>query len=229
MTKTCKFCGAEMDENAIKCPQCEKNVPNAEILLDKQRQKHKKKLLIISTVIICIVLITGIIVLSAISKKNKTGGNSYVDVIDMNIASMINNDSKQFLNSYPEFMRAAIEENLGYLTNGDFNTYIDSLNDEIIKVYGSNVSASYEVLSKQHLDDDTSQQYLESIFEYTTDYNIDDFPVEDAYQLNISFTFNGSVGTQTFNTTIATMQFDGSWYLLNIINPINTETDSQTR
>lgn len=229
MTKTCKFCGAEMDENAIKCPQCEKSVPNAEILLDKLQQKRKKKIIIISTIIICIVLIIGIMVISIINKNNKTGGNSYVDTIDMNIASMINNDSKQFLNSYPEFMRNAIQENLGYLTNGDFNTYIYSLSDEIVKVYGSDVSVSYEVISKQHLDDETSQEYLESIFEYITDYSINDFPVEDAYQLNISFTFNGSVGTQTFNTTVATMQFDGSWYLLNIINPINTETDSQTK
>lgn len=54
MAKQCRFCGAEMDDNAIKCPECEKAVAGAEILIDKQRQKAKKKTIVIIVLIISI-------------------------------------------------------------------------------------------------------------------------------------------------------------------------------
>lgn len=228
MAKYCRFCGAEMDDDAVKCPECEKAVPGAEILLDKQRQQKKKKNTIILVVLICIVLIVGIIVVSAISNKNKSGSKSYVDAIDMNISAMIDNNPTKFLKSYPEFMQGIIEETLGSLAENGFNEYIDLLNDEIIKSYGSNAVASYNIVDKQHLDEDSINEYLTSIFEYIDGYEMEDYPAQDAYQLSLEITFNGSIGTQTLNITVAVMQFDGSWYIMNIINPINTEVDSVT-
>ena len=227
MAKQCRFCGAEMDDNAIKCPECEKAVAGAEILINKQRQKAKKKTTIILVVIICIVLVVGLVVVSVVTSKNKSGAKSYVDAIDMNISAMIDDDPNKFLKSYPEFMQGVIEDTLGSLTETGFDEYMELLSDEIVKSYGSDVSVSYNILDKQHLDDDAINDYLTSIFDYIDDYNMEDYPAQDAYQLGLEITFNGSIGNQKLNTMVAVMEFDGSWYIMNIINPINTSVDTQ--
>ena len=227
MAKQCRFCGAEMDDNAIKCPECEKAVAGAEILINKQRQKAKKKTTIILVVIICIVLAVGLVVISIVTSKNKSGAKSYVDAIDMNISAMIDDDPNKFLKSYPEFMQGVIKDTLGSLTETGFDEYMELLSDEIVKSYGSDVSVSYNILDKQHLDDDAINEYLTSIFDYIDDYSMEDYPAQDAYQLGLEITFNGSVGNQKLNTMVAVMEFDGSWYIMNIINPINTSVDTQ--
>ena len=185
MAKQCRFCGAEMDDNAIKCPECEKAVAGAEILINKQRQKAKKKTTIILVVIICIVLVVGLVVVSIVTSKNKLGAKSYVDAIDMNISAMIDDDPNKFLKSYPEFMQSVIKDTLGSLTETGFDEYMELLSDEIVKSYGSDVSVSYNILDKQHLDDDAINDYLTSIFDYIDDYNMEDYPAQDAYQLGL--------------------------------------------
>ena len=216
-----------MDDNAIKCPECEKAVAGAEILINKQRQKAKKRTTIILVVIVCIVLAVSLVVVSIVTSKNKSGANSYVDAIDMNISAMIDDDPNKFLKSYPEFMQGVIEDTLGSLTETGFDEYMELLSDEIVKSYGSDVSVSYNILDKQHLDEDAIDDYLTSIFDYIEDYNMEDYPAQDAYQLGLEITLNGSIGNQTLNTMVAVMKFDGSWYIMNIINPINTSVDTQ--
>lgn len=227
MAKQCRFCGAEMDDNAIKCPECEKAVAGAEILIDKQRQKAKKKTIVIIVLIIYIVLIIGLAVIAMGTSKNKSGAKSYVDAIDMNISAMIDDDPNKFLKSYPEFMQGVIKDTLGSLTETGFDEYMELLSDEIVKSYGSDVSVSYNILDKQHLDDDAINDYLTSIFDYIDDYNMEDYSAQDAYQLGLEITFSGSIGNQKLNTMVAVMEFDGSWYIMNIINPINTSVDTQ--
>ncbi len=227
MAKQCRFCGAEMDDNAIKCPECEKAVAGAEILINKQRQKAKKKTIVIIVLIIYIVLIIGLAVIAMGTSKNKSGAKSYVDAIDMNISAMIDDDPNKFLKSYPEFMQGVIKDTLGSLTETGFDEYMELLSDEIVKSYGSDVSVSYNILDKQHLDDDAINDYLTSIFDYIDDYNMEDYPAQDAYQLGLEITFSGSIGNQKLNTMVAVMEFDGSWYIMNIINPINTSVDTQ--
>lgn len=228
MTKDCKYCGAEMDENAINCPECGKAVPNAEILLDKQRRHKKKVFSIVVGVIVCILLIVAVAIANSIYKKNKTGADSYIDAIDMNLAAMFNNDPSSYLKSYPDFMRDMIEETLGSMTDDNFSEYIYELNDDIIKTYGSDAVISYSVIDSEQMESEDSEEYLSDIFDYITDYSIDDFQVQDAYQLSLELVVNGSVGTQTFYRTIAVMKFNNSWYLMNIINPINQQTDSES-
>jgi len=228
LAKSCRFCGAEMADDAIKCPECEKMVAGAEILIDKQRQKKKRTKVIIISIIVCIVLAIGIGILTSISKKQKTGGNTYLDAIDMNISAMFENNPNKYLKAYPDFMRSDVEETLGFLAENGFEEYIELLNDELIKVYGSDASVAYEITSKQHWEDDVAQEYLESLFEYVTDYNIEDFPIQDAYELTLEITITGSVGTQTMTTSVAVMQFDDSWYLMNIINLIGQQVDDLT-
>lgn len=227
MAKQCRFCGAEMDDNAIKCPECEKAVAGAEILINKQRQKAKKKTIVIIVLIIYIVLIIGLAVIAMGTSKNKSGAKSYVDAIDMNISAMIDDDPNKFLKSYPEFMQGVIKDTLGSLTETGFDEYMELLSDEIVKSYGSDVSVSYNILDKQHLDDDAINDYLTSIFDYIDDYNMEDYSAQDAYQLGLEITFSGSIGNQKLNTMVAVMEFDGSWYIMNIINPINTSVDTQ--
>lgn len=228
MAKKCRFCGAEMDDNAIKCPECEKLVPNAEIILDKQKQAKKKRNNIILISVISVILIVIVLVISNIQKNNSTGANSYIDAIDMNLSSMVNNEPKKYLNSYPEFIRDELEQTLGLLSDGNFEEYFNSMHDEIYKIYGSNISVSYEMLTKTHMSQDDIDQYVDDLKSYfqvedsSVDYNI-----QDAYQLGISITINGTTGNQTLNKSIAVMKIDGSWYVMNIINIAMVQVDNQ--
>lgn len=228
MAKKCRFCGAEMDDNAIKCPECEKLVPNAEIILDKQKQAKKKRNNIILISVISVILIVIVLVISNIQKNNSTGANSYIDAIDMNLSSMVNNEPKKYLNSYPEFIRDELEQTLGLLSDGNFEEYFDSMHDEIYKIYGSNISVSYEMLTKTHMSQDDIDQYVDDLKSYFQVENSDvDYNIQDAYQLGISITINGTTGNQTLNKSIAVMKIDGSWYVMNIINIAMVQVDNQ--
>lgn len=228
LAKKCRFCGAEMDDNAIKCPECEKLVPNAEIILDKQKQAKKKRNNIILISVISVILIVIVLVISNIQKNNSTGANSYIDAIDMNLSSMVNNEPKKYLNSYPEFIRDELEQTLGLLSDGNFEEYFDSMHDEIYKIYGSNISVSYEMLTKTHMSQDDIDQYVDDLKSYFQVENSDvDYNIQDAYQLGISITINGTTGNQTLNKSIAVMKIDGSWYVMNIINIAMVQVDNQ--
>jgi predicted nucleic acid-binding Zn ribbon protein len=216
-----------MGDEAIKCPECGKSVPNAEILLDKQRRHKKKVATIWVTILVCILFIVGVAIANSIYQKNKTGADSYIDVLDMNLAAMIEDDPDKYLKTYPDFMRGMLEETLGSMADDDFSQYMYLLNDEIINVYGSDAAVSYSIMETNEPDDEEAQEYLDSVFEYITDYDVEDFPIQGAYELNLEIIINGSVGNQTFYTTVSVMKFDGAWYLLNIINPINQSVDDQ--
>ena len=228
MAKKCRFCGAEMDDNAIKCPECEKLVPNAEIILDKQKQAKKKKTNIILISVISVILIIIVLVISNIQKNDSTGASSYIDAVDMNLSSMVNNEPQKYLNSYPEFIRDELEQTLGLLSDGNFEEYFNSMHDEIYKIYGSNISISYEMLTKTHMSQDDIDQYIDDLNSYFQVENSNvDYNVQDAYQLGISITINGTTGNQTLNKSIAVMKIDGSWYVMNIINIAMVQVDSQ--
>ena len=217
-----------MDDNAIKCPECEKLVPNAEIILDKQKQAKKKKNNIILISIISVILIIIVLVISNIQKNNSTGASSYIDAVDMNLSSMVNNEPQKYLNSYPEFIRDELEQTLGLLSDGNFEEYFNSMHDEIYKIYGSNISISYEMLTKTHMSQDDIDQYIDDLNNYFQVENSSlDYNVQDAYQLGISITINGTTGNQTLNKSIAVMKIDGSWYVMNIINIAMVQVDSQ--
>lgn len=228
MAKQCRFCGAEMDDNAIKCPECEKMVPNAEIILDKQKQIKKKRRNIILIVVSCIVIIVAIIIVSKVTEKNKTGANTYLEALDMNLSSMVDNQPKKYLSSYPEFIRSELEETLGMLADGNFEEYFDLMHDEITKIYGSNISVSYEVVTKTHMEQDAIDEYVNQLNEYFQNDDDDDvYNIQDAYQLGVSITINGTTGKQTLNQNVAVMQIDGYWYLMNIINIASVQVDNQ--
>ncbi|MGN1411426.1 MAG: hypothetical protein ACI4WH_02805 [Oscillospiraceae bacterium] len=227
MAKQCRFCGAEMDDNAIKCPECEKLVPNAEIILDKQRQAKKKRNTIILVVLVCLVLIVAIAIISEVVSKKKTGYANYVSAIDANLSSMVDNQPEKYLNTYPKFIRSEIEETLGYLAENGFNEYFDLMHDEITKIYGSNIAISYEVVTKTHMEQDSIDEYVSNLNDYfnNDDENID-YNIQDAYQLGVSITINGTTGNQTLNKNIAVMQIDNAWYIMNLINIAETQVDT---
>ena len=53
MSKLCKYCGAEMDDEAFECPECLKKIPGAEVLAKQkkiEKKQKRKSILLISSV-----------------------------------------------------------------------------------------------------------------------------------------------------------------------------------
>lgn len=227
MAKKCRFCGAEMDDNSIKCPECEKLVPNAQIILDKQKQEKKKKRSIILVVVVSLMVIIAIAIILKVTDKNKVGCTNYVDVIDMNLSSMIDNQPQKYLNSYPEFIRGELEETLGMLAENGFEEYFDLMHEEITKIYGTNIVVSYEVMSKIHMEQEAIDEYVSDLNGYFNNVDGVNYNIQDAYQLGLTITINGTNGKQTLNQNVAVMQVDDYWYIMNIINIATTQVDDQ--
>jgi hypothetical protein len=216
-----------MSDDAIKCPECEKAVPNAEIILDTQRRKKKKKVTIAIVAVVCVVLIVVIALVSKHVENNKTGSSTYVEAIDMNLSSMVDDLPQKYLNSYPEFIRGEIEETLGMLAENGFEEYFDLMHDEIVNIYGSNIAVSYEVITKTHMEQEEIDEYVADLNDYFGNDDDTDYGIEDAYQLGVSITINGTAGNQTLNQNVAVMQVDGAWYMTNIVNIATTQVDDQ--
>lgn len=226
LAKECRYCGAEMGDDAIKCPECGKSVPNAEIILDNQRRKKKKKRNIILIVVICIVLIVAIAIVSKVASNNKTGADTYIKALDMNLASMVDNQPQKYLNSYPEFIRDELEETLGMLADNGFTEYFDLMHEEITKIYGTNIAVSYEVVTRTHMEQESIDEYVSDLNSYFGNDDSVDYDIQDAYQLGVSITINGTNGKQTLNQNVAVMKIDGYWYMMDIINIASTQVDT---
>ena len=69
MSKLCQYCGAEMDDEALECPECLKKIPGADSIRKRKeaekKEKQKKILKIVLGSVLSVAFITGLVLLVA--------------------------------------------------------------------------------------------------------------------------------------------------------------------
>lgn len=224
MSKECKFCGAEMADDAVQCPECEKFVPGYEA--SKRRKKEKSMnakrtavfaAIIVAAVVLLFVIITA--VANVIVKNSEEADSDYAKVFDRYTDALINVDYDEYLGVFPDFYANEVNEMFSYLS-GSGTEYLQMLNDKMTEQFGALNGITYEINSEGVANDDKIADYKD---EWVNLYGLSEkAKVSAVYIIDADFTVSGRKLSDDINQNVMLAKIDGKWYLMNIMYLFDT-------
>ena len=215
MSKECKFCGAEMADDAVQCPECEKFVPGYEA--SKRRKKEKSMnakrtavfaAIIVAAVVLLFVIITA--VANVIVKNSEEADSDYAKVFDRYTDALINVDYDEYLGVFPDFYANEVNEMFSYLS-GSGAEYLQ---------FGALNGITYEINSEGVANDDKIADYKD---EWVNLYGLSEkAKVSAVYIIDADFTVSGRKLSDDINQNVMLAKIDGKWYLMNIMYLFDT-------
>ncbi len=231
MSKLCKFCNAEMADDALQCPECEKFIPGYENAKRKKTEKeHSKKKLIITLSCIAVVIILIVVIINAVintvTKNSQEADSDYSKIFDRYIESILNTDYDEYLALYPDFYAKEIDEMYSYVCE-DSADYIEMLKESMEKQFGLINEVTYTINSEGVASEEAIESYKDEwINVYGCDENAD---VSQVYIIDVDFSISGRNISDSINQNVMLSKINGKWYLMNFIYLFDTEsTDTAT-
>lgn len=231
MSKLCKYCGAEMDDEAFECPECLKKIPGAEVLAKQkeiEKKQKKKSILIISSIATGGVLLITLLVV-AITLIFKEPSDYYEKPIKAYIEGCEMNDYKKFISPFTDYYSKYLSERYAYIILGkipeeDENVhkaailYLDSYYQEMTNKYGRDFKITYDVLSEKQYTEEELTKYQDEYIGYYED-GLKGTKFNDGYELAITFKVEGNLGKNTVtDSQFMLFEINGKWYMMNAID-----------
>lgn len=231
MSKLCKFCGAEMDDEAFECPECLKKIPGAELLAKQKaiekKQKLKSRLTTAGIVLGGIAIITALVAI--VTTLNKKPSDLYGKPIEAYIESCIENDYKQHMSTFTGYMGTFLAQQYSYLVMGEVPQddtkvqtaailYLDAYYQDLIAKYGTDVEITYEINNEKRYTAEELQKYQE---EYISLYKegLAGTVFNDGYELILTFYVDGMLGKNTITESgFQVFEINGKWYIMRTVD-----------
>jgi hypothetical protein len=238
MSKLCKNCGAEMDNEAFECPECRTKIPGAEMLFKQKqiekRQKLKKNLIITGFAVAAVALITGITIL--VTTLTKKPSDEYMKPVDRYIEGCVANDFDMYVSAFPEYYGRFFSEQYAYIVMGELvqdeekihtaaMLYHDQYYRELAARYGTNFDISYKIHSEQQF---TPEELAEYETEYRSFYEAElgSKTFEDGYKIAVTFTPKGNLGVRNITKQdFMLCKIDGTWYMMSYVDFLEEEEE----
>ncbi len=240
MSKLCKYCGAEMDDDAFECPECLKKYPGAELKAKQKAVEKKQK--IRTRLIFCgicfgiIAVITGLtLILSAVFKKPE---DYYSKPIKDYIDGCLENDYAKYMSAFTPYYGRYLSEQYAYLMLGNIPDdnkkiytsavlYLDNYYSEILKTFGNDVDISYKIYrEKQYTPEELSKYQDEYINFYSDDLAGTEFT--DGYELYIVFTAKGNLGVNNVkDENFMVFEINGEWKIMRYVDFLAKEDENK--
>jgi hypothetical protein len=230
MSKQCEFCKAEMADDAVQCPECEKYIRGYENTRRKKIEKKKSRnqiILIIFAVVAFIIILFAVVnsVLDVVNNKNVESDSDYSKVFDRYIDATLNMDYDEFISLYPDFYASEIDEMFSYVC-GSSSEYLEMLNETMVRQFGSLNEITYEINSEGVAKDEKVESYKD---EWVNLYGMsEDADVSAVYIIDADFTVSGRNYSDDINQNVMLAKIDGKWYLMNIMYLFDTEEATAT-
>ncbi len=224
MSKLCKFCNAEMADDALQCPECEKFIPGYESAKRKQaEQKSGKKKIVVVAIVLAVIIVVVLIVnavITTIAKNNSEADSDYSKIFDRYIEAILNTDYDEYLALYPDFYAKEIDDMYSYMCE-DSADYIAMLKESMEKQFGLINEVTYQINSEGVANENKIASYKE---EWVNVYGCDeDAEVSAVYIIDVDFKVSGRNLTDDINQNLMLTKIDGKWYLMNFIYLFDTE------
>lgn len=240
MSKLCSYCGAEMDNDAVECPECRKKIPGAEVI-QKQRELEKKQKT--KSILVIGGIITGIIVFVSfmavfISKNSGFAGQKYNKPINNYINGCLYNDYKKYMSSFTDYYGVYIAQEYSYYVLGQIPEdpenvqkaailYLDAYYQDMIAKYGSDVDVSYNILTERQYTESEIEQFQEEYISLYPD-GLSETKFTDGYELAVQFDVSGNLGKNTITeTNFMVFEIDGEWKIMSRVD-FFTEEEEKT-
>lgn len=230
MSKKCEFCHAEMADDALQCPECEKYVLGYESAKRKKLQKKKSKnqiIMIVSAVVAAIIILFAVInaVLNVINDRNSESDSDYSKVFDKYIEATLNVDYDEFIGLYPDFYASELDEMFSYMC-GDSAEYLQMLNESMVKQFGNLNGVTYTINSESIAKEDAVKAYKK---EWVSTYGMSEKDdVSAVYIIDADFSVSGRNYSDDINQNVMLAKINGKWYLMNLMYLFDTQQTSET-
>lgn len=225
MSKQCKFCNAEMADDAVQCPECEKFIPGYESIKRKKKEKSKstKKTVIIVSIFAAVVIILVLVInaiVNVIIKNSEEADSDYAKVFDKYIEATLNSDYDEYLEVFPDFYAKEIDNMFSYICP-ESSEYLEMLKETMVRQYGNINEITYEINSEGVANEDKLESYRE---EWVNVYGCpEDAKISAVYIIDADFTVSGKKCADEINQNVMLAKIDGKWYLMNLMYLFDTE------
>lgn len=239
MSKLCKYCGAEMDDEAFECPECLARFPGAEMLAKQKKQekqqKIKRRIITCGAAALAIALITGVVVF--VKSVFSTPQERYMKPVDTFIKGCVNNDYDRYISAFPEYYGEFLSEQFAYVFMGELPEdddkvrtadilYLDSYYQELTKTYGLNFDITYDILKEKQYTAEELETFQTEYRSYNSDM-LGNVNFEDGYSLIVDFNIKGNLGVNTIrDENFMVFQIDGKWYMMSVIDLFYEEEET---
>lgn len=238
MSKLCKYCGAEMDDEAFECPECLKKIPGAEMLAKQKelekKEKRKKNLIIIGTAVAVILLITGITFL--VKKLNTKPSDKYMKPVRSYIDGCVENEYDEFISAFPEFIGQFMSEQFAYAVIGDIPEeeekirtadllYLDQYYRTLAEKFGVDFDIDYTINSEKRYTPEELEKYQEEYRNYNTEL-LKNTVFSDGYEITVTFTAKGNLGSNSVTEeNFQVFCINDKWYMMSYVDFLKEAED----
>ncbi len=227
MSKLCKHCGAEMDDEAFECPECLVKIPGAELLMKQKaiekKQKRKARLITAGVSFGGLAVIVALVLL--VTSINKKPSDYYTKPIDSFIEGCLENDYKEYMSAFTDYMGTYLAKQFSYIMLGEVPDddqkiytaailYLDAYYQEMLSTYGTDVEVTYEIHDEKRYDSTQLQKYQN---EYINLYKegLAGTVFNDGYELIITFYVDGMLGKNAITeSAYQVFQIGDEWYIM---------------
>lgn len=226
MSKFCKNCGAELNDDAAFCGSCGTQAESCDSccaacqtttapapdntnglagkinqFIDKLKKKDKKALGILAGIAAALILIL-VLVLCLSGGGPEKALDTYLDVIYRGKISKVEKIA-------PEKYWESLDEDMDDVEDNMKTVYklaIRALEDE----YGDNIKISYKITDKDEVTKSALNEMKDNI---KSKYDIPKKNVTDACELEVDLTIKGDEDKETKEVSFFAVKVDGDWYI----------------
>lgn len=231
MSKLCKFCGAEMDDEAFECPECLKKIPGAELLAKQKaiekKQKLKSRLTTAGIVLGGIAIITALVAI--VTTLNKKPSDLYGKPIETYIESCVENNYKKHMSAFTGYMGTFLAQQYSYYVMGQIPEddtkvqtaailYLDAYYQDLIAKYGTDVEITYDINDEKRYTSEELQKYQEEYISFYKD-GLAGTVFSDGYELVLTFYIDGMLAKNTIvEPGFQVFEIDDEWYIMRTVD-----------
>lgn len=225
MSKFCRQCGAQLEDDAVKCEACGYELVKPEAAAQPEGENtqapaanklNNKMIGIIAGAAAALVVLIVVLVLVF-------SGGGYKKSIDTYIKALTTGDSDLIEALAPEEYWDYMAEKSVVSTNKVVSAYAktyDTYNDKLEDTFGKDLRITYKITDEDSL----SKSQLNNIRDTVNGtYDIANKSVTEGYELELEVTFQGKKDERSQEATVYVVKIDGKWYLCNRIGILMPE------
>ena len=220
MSKFCRQCGAQLEDDAVKCEACglelqqepENNQQSVNAEADAQPQEgapapkklNNRNIAIIAAAAVVVIIV--LIVALTSGGGYKSAINNYIDVM---IKGKVDKIEKLAPKEYWEYYEDTYDKDIDDVEK-EAEDMVELIIDMLEDGYGKNIKVSYKVTKEDKLTESELNKIREGA---NSKYEITRKSITEGYEIDADMTIKGDDDEMTSEGSAVVVKINGSWYL----------------
>ncbi len=220
MSKFCRQCGAQLEDDAVKCEACglelqqepENNQQSVNAEADAQPQEGAPAPKKLNNRNIAIIAVAAVVVIIVLIVALTSGGgyksaiNNYIDVM---IKGKVDKIEKLAPKEYWEYYEDTYDKDIDDVEK-EAEDMVELIIDMLEDGYGKNIKVSYKVTKEDKLTESELNKIREGA---NSKYEITRKSITEGYEIDADMTIKGDDDEMTSEGSAVVVKINGSWYL----------------